>query len=199
MSIQRLKTGATLALLISLSACGGEREEPFNPSEPEAVRDPVAVSFVYENSSTDWNNTGYPATDVGSRRLDIIRDEEDFDELLSAYRDFDDTVTQPDFEQGQVLLYDSGWVDDSVCAQQLNLDRVQAFSITEDENVAEVVLTYRLSEADEDAQCDADNRLRTWEFHYIETRADLILLEEVRGLDTSGGSASSSSSSDDGQ
>lgn len=194
MSKRIFTLGAPLALSLLLAACGGEREEPFNPSEPEEVRDPVAVSFVFEDSSTD-DLSGYPSTDVASRRLEIIRDAEDFGFLTDLYSN--EFVTEPDFEQGQVVLYDSGWFDDSVCAQQLNLDRIQAFSITEDESVVEVVLTYRRSEADEDADCDdAEIPLRTWEFHYIETRADLVVVEEVRGLDTgSSGSQSSSSSS----
>ncbi len=193
MSKPNITLGAPLALSLLLAACGGEREEGFNPSEPEEIRDPVAVSFVYEDNSTD-ELSGYPPTDVASRRLEIIRDAEDFGFLTDLYSD--EFVTEPDFEQGQVVLYDSGWFDDSVCAQQLNLDRIQAFSVTEDESVVEVVLTYRRSEADEDADCEAEIPFRTWEFHYVETRADLIVVEEVRGLDTgSSGSQSSSSSS----
>ncbi|UZJ43331.1 hypothetical protein OOT55_11780 [Marinimicrobium sp. C6131] len=184
-----------LALVTLLGGCGGEREEAFNPSEPDEIRDPVAVSFVYENSSADRNNTGFPATDVDSRRIEIIRDPDDYEFLIDAYRDIDDFVEAPDFEEGQVILYDSGWFDDSACAQQLNLNRVQAFSITEDENVVEVVLNYRLSEADEDASCDEEIPFRTWELHYVESRADLIVVEEVSGLGSSSASSSSSSSS----
>ncbi|WP_439509678.1 hypothetical protein [Marinimicrobium koreense] len=195
MKTHTLTAGITTMLATILIGCGGEREEAFNPSEPEEIRDPVAVSFVYENSTTDRNNTGFPATDVDSRRIEIIRDLEDYEFLIDAYRDIDDFVVAPDFEAGQVILYDSGWFDDSECAQQLNLNRVRAFSITEDENVVEVVFNYRLSEADEDAICDDEIPFRTWEFHYVESRADLIVVEEVDGLSSDSASSSSSSSS----
>jgi len=195
MKTHTLTAGVVMTLASMLIGCGGEREEPFNPSEPEEIRDPVAVSSVYENSSTDRNNTGFPATDVDSRRIEVIRDLEDYEFLIDAYRDIDDFVVAPDFEAGQVVLYDSGWFDDSECSQQLNLNRVRAFSITEDENVVEVVFNYRLSEADELANCDDEIPFRTWELHYVESRADLIVVEEVDGLSADSDSSSSSSSS----
>lgn len=181
-----------LAAVLSLAACGGEREEPFNPTEPEVIRDPLAVSFVYEDSRTDRNAT-YPATDVGSRRIEIIRDSEDFGELIDAYSP--DFVSEPDFEEGQVLLYDSGWIDNSACAQQVLLDRVQAFNVTEDESVAELVLTFDRTEADPEAECEGETPFRVYEFHYIETRAHLMLVEEIRGLETEPEDDESSSSS----
>lgn len=197
MQTKRILRGSGLALCALLIGCGAEREEPFNPSEPEEVRDPLSVSLVYEDQTND-EFSDLPVTDVASRRIEIIRDQEDFETLIDAYTFVDVTVNIPDFEEGQVLLYDSGWFDDSACAQQLTLNRSQAFSITENESVAEVVLTYNRREADDEATCNNEVVLRQWEFLYIETRAHLVVSEQVRGVnDGSGASSSSSSSSND--
>lgn len=185
-----------MSLAALLVGCGAEREEPFSPSEPEEVRTALTVSFVHDDQISDrFSQLPVVDPDVASRRLEVIRDQEDFEELINAYTFNDVFVDIPDFEEGQVVMYDSGWYDNSACAQQLTLNRVQAFSITEDDSIGEVVLRYNRSPVDEDANCPEEVPLRQWEFHYIETRADLILVEEVRGLDEGGGSASSASSS----
>jgi len=179
------------ALVVMLVGCGAEREEPFDPGEPEEVRTSVNVSFVYDDETTDqFYDLPVTSPDLFSRRLEVIRDQEDFEELINAYTFNDVFVDIPDFEEGQVVLYDSGWFDNSACAQQLTLRRVQAYHITEDESIGEVVLTYDRSEADEDATCNEELRLREWEFNYIETRAHLMVVEEVHGLNQGGDSGS---------
>lgn len=183
------------ALVAMLVGCGAEREEPFDPGEPEEVRTSVTAT-LHHDDQTENQVDGLPILDprVSSRRVEVIRDQEDFEELINAYTFTDVTVNTPDFEEGQVVLYDSGWFDNSACALQLTLRNLQAYHITEDESIGEAVLRYDLSEAEDDATCTEELPLRRWEFHYVETRAHLLVVEEVRGLNE-GSSANTSSAS----
>lgn len=185
-----------LALSTLLVACGGEREEPFNPPEEEdEFRERVSLLDVYEDVSRDSER---PDPDVyqEGKRLQVIDNEADFETLSEAYRTQDDFVDDQNFEDGQVLLYDGGWIDDSRCEQQLELVRLEAYFITEEEDLIEVNPIYRRIEADEDAVCNEEERYRPFEFRYIDSRADIVFVERVQGLsDDNDGSSSSSSSS----
>lgn len=166
--------------MVLLSACGGEREEPFDPGEPEEeFRERVNTFLLVADA---FENFEFPLTDTNGdgKRLEIIDNIDDFEIMLNAYDSF---VEAPDFELGQVVLYDGGWIDDSLCEQQLDLRRLEAHSIVEDDSLVEVTLSYRRNEADEEADCPGEILLyRSFEFHYIETRADIVIVENVEGI-----------------
>ncbi|WP_341939208.1 hypothetical protein [Marinimicrobium sp. C2-29] len=187
-------TLSLLTLSTLLVACGGEREEPFDPpEEPEEFRERVNSFVVYDNVIRDQSR---PETDTDGKRLEVMDDSEDYDTLLNAYLIPGDFVNEPNFDEGQVVLYDGGWIDESGCEQQLDLRRIEAHYITEEEDLVEVTVTHRRIEADEDAVCNEAVLYRPFEFHYVESRADIVIVEQVQGLsEGSGGSSSSSSSS----
>lgn len=164
--------------IVTLVACGGERDEPFDPGEPDEdeFREQVDTLLLLADSSVDL---AFPFTDTSGKRLEVIDNIDDFEELLNLYDIF---LEAPDFEQGQVLVYDGGWIDDSLCEQQLDLRRLEAHSITEDEALVEVTLTYRRNPADENANCPDEILYRPYEFHFIESRADIVIVENVQGV-----------------
>lgn len=182
-----------LALLgtVVLAGCGGEREEPFDPGEPEEeFREQVDTRFLFDGRS---ENLDFPMTDTSGKRLEVIDNIEDFGVMLDAYDTLNTVLEYPDFEVGQVVLYDGGWIDNSLCEQQLVLgQRLEAHSIIEDETLVEVSLTYRRDPADESATCPNKILYRPYEIHYIETRADIVFVENVQGVsETTGGESSS--------
>lgn len=189
-------SAVALAFSLLLSACGAEREEPFNPpedDEEDEIREPVAVPRIQGFEFRDVNVTP-PGTRPFGRQLEIITDEDDFVERADSYRG-SVFVQAPDFSERRAFLYDSGWMDTQACAQWLSLDRVEAFDITEDESVVEVVITYDFQEADEDVECGDEEYYREVVFYSVATQADLVFVEEVEGLNNDGGSSSSRSSS----
>lgn len=196
MLTDRLLRGAGLtALCIALTACGAEREEPFDPGEPdEEPREPVAVRILFEREF-------FPPTELDTlgqgKRLEILSNDEEYDEVVGAYDLNYEMGERPDFEQSQVLLYDGGWIDENPCEQQVTLRRApRAESITSDENLVEVTLEYQLSRASTDPSCDGEeNIFRPFGFYVIDTRADILIVEKVPSLSRSGSSASSSSRS----
>lgn len=185
-----LRFWLALIVMVVLAACGGEREEPFDPGEPdEEIRERVDTFLLIADA---FENLDFPLTDTNAdgKLLQVIDNIDDFETMLNVYDSF---VEAPDFELGQVLLYDGGWIDDSLCEQQLDLRRLEAHSITEDETLVEVTLTYRRNPADEDANCPGEILYRPFEFHFIESRGDIVVVEDVEGLaNTSGGSESTS-------
>lgn len=193
--IKRVSMAPAAGLLVGLvlTACGGEREEPFDPGEPdeEEVRDPVNSRLLTSGSFSDEFGS-YPATTGHGRRLLIIDNIDDYADVMSEYET--QFVSEPDFEEGQVFLYDSGWVDDSGCTQQVLLDRVQAYSITDDDTVGEIELTYDRRRVRDGDVCDGEIPYREYEVHYIESQADLLMVETIPNVNDGLGSSSASSS-----
>lgn len=186
-----------LALSTLLVACGGEREEPFNPpEESDEFRERISLFGVYSDTSVNDENRPDSGTYPDGKRLQVIDNVDDFDTITNAYLAQDDGVDPQNFEDGQVLLYDGGWVDESRCEQSLEMDRMEAHFITEEEDLVEVTVVYRRNEADEDAVCNEEELSRSFDFRYIDSRADIVFVEEVRGIseDNNGSSSRSSSS-----
>lgn len=186
-----------LALSTLLVACGGEREEPFNPPEDEdEFRERVSLLEVYADTNTENENRPDSGTYPDGKRLQVIDNVDNFDTLTNAYLAEDDVVEDQNFEDGQVVLYDGGWMDISRCEQWLEMRRMEAHFITEEKDLVEVTVFYRRNEAEEDAVCNEEELSRSFDFRYIDSRADIVFVERVQGLtDDNDGSSSSSSSS----
>lgn len=188
-------SAVALALSTLLTACGAEREEPFNPpEEEEQIRESVTVNRV-DDWTYDVSNGAWPSVDTANgKRLEVIDNADDFELLVSFYAD---PIDVPNFEERTVLLYDSGWTEDSACEQQILLDQVDAFRITEDddETVVEVVLTYDRQVPDDSAVCDEDEEYRVVELYSINTTGEIVIVEEIEGLNDNRGSSSSRRSS----
>ncbi|WP_027330450.1 hypothetical protein [Marinimicrobium agarilyticum] len=191
-------TVSAVALALSallLTACGAEREEPFNPpEEDDEVREAVAAPF-FDGWNYDLRGGAWPSTDTATgKRLEVITNVYDFDLLVSFYGD---PIEAPNFEERTLLLYDSGWTDNGSCKQQILLDRVEAFQITEDddETVVEVVLTYDREVPDDSAVCEEDQEYRLVELYSINTTGEIIITEQIQGLNDDNASSSSRRSS----
>lgn len=189
-----LRFGLALLGIVLLAACGGEREEPFDPGEPdEEFRERVPTMLLLGESSTDLN---FFPTGTSARRLEVIDNIDDFVVVLEEYNTTNTFLNFEDFEEGQVVLYDGGWIDDSLCEQQLDLRRLEAHSIVEDETLVEVTLTYRRNAADENASCPDEILYRPYEFHFIESRADIVLVENIEGIANTSGDSDTTSGED---
>ncbi|WP_347330684.1 hypothetical protein [Marinimicrobium locisalis] len=188
-------SAVALALSTLLTACGAEREEPFNPpEEDEEIRDVVTTDFL-ERFEYDIRGGAWPSTETATgKRLEVVNNVDDFEMLVSFYND---PVNAPNFEETTVLLYDSGWTEDGACEQQILLDEVDAFRITEedDETVVEVVLTYDRQVPDDSAVCEEDQDYRLVELHSIDATGEIVIVEEIEGLNDGNGSSSSRRSS----
>lgn len=182
-----LRLSASLVFLCAvLSACGGSRDESFNPSDPDDPEPtPVTVTTLFTGTE--------PLTllEFEGKRLQVATDVDDYYQMIDAYTD--SPITTPDFSGGQVVLYDGGLVDDNMCAHKLILRRIEAQNIAE--GVVEVSLEYENFQPQSDPGCgDEIIEVRPFEFFYVHSRDELVFAERIQG----GGSSSSSSSSDRG-
>lgn len=192
-------SAVALALSALLTACGAEREEPFNPpEEDDEIREPVTVSRI-ERFEYDVRGGAWPSVETATgKRLELITTEDDFDKLVGYY--YGEFIETPEFNDRSVLLYDSGWTDDGGCEQQVLLDQVDAFRLTEEavEPLVEVVLTYDRQVPDDSAVCDENQAYRLVELYSINTSGEIVIVEEIQGFnddDENSSSRRSSSSS----
>lgn len=175
--------------LISLNSCGGSRDEPFDPGDgDEEDNGPVVnVSVTLLTSGND----PILAAD-GNKRLQVMTTEEEYFDLLDQYTN--EMVGEADFSNGQVLLYDAGFIDDNPCAHKLIFRRASAQE--SGDNAVKVVIEY------EDYQPRSDNTCtqqviasRPFRFFYIESRDKIIIAEKLQNASSSSSSSSQSSSS----
>lgn len=169
-----LRLSASLVFLcVLLSACGGSRDEPFNPSDPDDP-EPTPVTVTTLLTGTE------PLTLMvfEGKRLRVARDLDDYHQLIDAYTD--QPISTPDFSSGQVVLYDGGLVDDSLCAHKLILRRVEAQNIAD--GVVEVSLEYENFQPQSDPECgDEVIEVRPFEFFFVHSRDELVFAERVQG------------------
>lgn len=180
-----------LLLALLLVACGSQRDAEFSDDDPQEQEggDPVPISTLFAGQ---FQSLGGPLTNTGGKRLEVMDNADDFFLLLDAYTD--EFVPDPDFTEGQVLLYDAGWVDDNDCAQQRRLRRVNAKTLKDDpEELVQVTLEFDFSPADDTiSDCtDEEIRIRPFEFIFVDSRADLMVTEQLQS------SASNTSSGTD--
>lgn len=168
-----------LTLILLLAACGSQRDPEFSDDDPdEQGGEPLAVDRFFADR---FQPPGEPLTDTGGKRLEVMDNADDFFLLLDAYTDA--FVPDPDFEAGQVLLYDAGWLDDNSCAQRRRLRQVSAETLREDpEELVQLTLEFDFTPADDsDSDCtDEEILVRPFEFIFVETRADLMVVEQLQ-------------------
>lgn len=182
-----------LAGLISLHGCGGSRDEPFNPGDPDVDEEVLGATVTAEVKYSGTTPLRL-SIDRGNKRLEVFRTEEDFFAALSDYMDVSN-VPQPDFEKVQVLLYDAGSVNGNPCVHKLTFDKPSARQRNDD--VVKVTLQFKESLASTATDCDDDieNISRPFRFIYIESRDTLIISEEIPNRSSSSTSSQSSSQS----
>lgn len=158
---------------VLVSACGGSREEPFDPSDPDDPEpSPVTVTTLISGTEP------LMLMEFEGKRLQVATDLDDYYQLIDAYTD--QPISPPDFSRGQVALYDGGLVDDSLCAHKLILRRIEAQTIAE--GVVEVSLEYENFQPQSDPECgDEVIEVRPFEFFYVHSRDELVFSESVQG------------------
>jgi hypothetical protein len=173
--VPRFLVPLVLSLML-LTACGGARQEPFDPSDPEDP-EPTPVQM----SSLIAGTEPLLLMEFTGKRLEVARNLDDYYQLIDGYTD--QVINDPDFSRGQVVLYDGGLVDLNPCTHQLILRGFEAQSITE--GVVEVILEYENFLPQDSLACDDEViEVRPFEFFYIQSRDEVVFSERIQGLST---------------
>lgn len=176
------------AALISLNGCGGSRAEPFDPGDGDDDNDGPVVN-VNVTLLTSGNDPILAAD--GNKRLQVMTTEDEYFDLLDQYTN--EIVGEPDFNNGQVLLYDAGFIDDNPCAHKLLFRRASAQE--DGENAVKVIIEYEDFEPESGNRCSEQIiATRPFRFFYIESRDKLIISERLQRSSSSRSSSSQSSS-----
>lgn len=188
-----LRLSASVVFIgVLLSACGGSRDEPFNPGDPDDPEPtPVTVTTLFTGTEP------FTLIEFEGKRLQVATELDDYYQMIDAYTD--QPITTPDFSSGQVVLYDGGVVDDSLCAHKLILRRVDAQNIAE--GVVEVTLEYENFQPQSDPECgDEVIEVRPFEFFYVHSRDELVFAERIQGVrsGSSGGNQDDDTDEDEG-
>ncbi|MDQ2076569.1 hypothetical protein [Marinimicrobium sp. ABcell2] len=161
---------------VLLTACGGARQEPFDPSDPEEP-EPTPVPVTTLVSGTE----PLLLMEFAGKRLEVAVNLDDYYHLIDGYTD--QPIDDPDFSRGQVVLYDAGLVDDNICAHKLILRSVEAQTITE--GVVEVILEYENYQPQTGPACDDEViEVRPFEFFYVQSRDEVVFNERIQGVRT---------------
>jgi hypothetical protein len=173
--------------LLSLHGCGGSRDEPFDPGDD----DDDDEDLVTVNMTLLVSGTSVTLMDTGNKRLQVMTTEEEYYDLLDQYTD--EVVEEPNFDEGQVVLYDAGFIDDNPCAHKLRFRRASA---AEGDTYAKVTLEYEDFQPQTGSDC-TDNIVTTrpFRFMFVESLEKIIFEEQIQRSSSSRSSSSSQSSS----
>lgn len=173
--------------LLSLQGCGGSRDEPFDPGNG----DDDDEDLVTVNMRLLTSGTSVTRMDAGNKRLQVMTTEEEYYDLLDQYTD--EFVEEPNFDEGQVILYDAGFIDDNPCAHKLRFRRASA---AESDTYARVTLEYEDFQPQTGSDC-TDNIVTTrpFRFMFVESLEKIIFEERIQRSSSSRSSSSSSQSS----
>lgn len=131
---------ALLLSLTSLVACGGsDRDEPFQPGTSSTGSSNQPSQGAAINNKLVFNGVD-PLLPFGEgKQIIILREFDEFRRYFDAYaNDFVDT-SELNFETGQVVLIDEGYVNK--CNESVTFQRFEAFELSN--NTARVSVTYR--------------------------------------------------------
>lgn len=173
--------------VLSLHGCGGSRDEPFDPGDDnDDDEDLITVQMSLLTSGTSTT-----LVDDGNKRLQVMTTADEFHNLLDQYTD--EFVTDPDFNEGQVVLYDAGFIDDNPCAHKL---RFRKASAAEGDTIVKVTLEYEDYQPQTGSDCNNNEvRTRPFRFMFVESRQKVIFSEVIQRSSSSRSSSSQSSTS----
>lgn len=166
---------AVWGCLLLLSACGAERDEPFDPGTDEDTDEETAerlsVSRILRGEQT------LLAID-GQKQTHVFSNEDDYFLFLDRYSDTL-PANEPDFETGQVILVDLGEREDSNCDYHLDLNSITAEVIDDDTGL--VTLNFSAPTVDTSDACPLEDPSthRPWYFYFVETRRSLLIEESL--------------------
>jgi hypothetical protein len=155
-----------LAALI-LQSCGGERTTPYNPSLSSSSSSAVSVTTQVITQATDTSRV----LDHSDKRLQVMRNENDFFDITDAYVDFN--LASQNFTSGQVVLLDLG--DQDSCRQRLDFNSLRAEEAGNES--VKVVITYRERAATSGVCTSVISR--PFYLYYVQSRGTLIFEESI--------------------
>lgn len=164
----QLKRGFMVVLAaLLLQGCGGERTTPYNPSSSSSSSSAVSVTTQVITQATSTSSL----LDHSDKRLQVMRNENDFFDITDAYVDFN--LATQDFTNGQVVLLDLGEQDS--CQQRLDFNSLRAEEAGDDS--VKVVITYR-ERAATSGTCTSV-KSRPFYLYYVQSRGTLIFEESI--------------------
>lgn len=164
----QLKVGLILgSVVLLLQSCGGERTTPYNPSSSSSSSSAVSVTTQVITQATTTSSV----LDHSDKRLQVIRNENDFFDITDGYVNFN--LDSQNFTNGQVVLLDLGEQDS--CKQHLDFNSLRAEEAGEDS--VKVVVTYR-ERAATSGTCTSVLS-RPFYLYYVQSRGTLIFEESI--------------------
>lgn len=164
----QIKFGLLVVLaVLLLQGCGGERTTPYNPSSSSSSSSAVSVTTQVITQATTTSSV----LDHSDKRLQVIRNENDFFDITDAYVDFN--LATQNFTSGQVVLLDLGEQDS--CQQRLDFNSLRAEEAGDDS--VKVVITYR-ERAATSGTCTSV-KSRPFYLYYVQSRGTLIFEESI--------------------
>lgn len=191
---KRWVSALILAGLVSLQGCGGSRDEPFSPTLPDSGNEDTTKPAVRVDLEHFDNNPIRLSPEIGGKRLEIIKTEDEYFDILVDYMDLTG-IAAPNFTNGQVLLYDAGTVNNNPCVHKLTFDTISA--VQENDDVVKVIIKYTDIKPTTGASCNdnVENPGRPFHFFYVHSRDAVIIAEQVPRSSSSSSSSSSQRSS----
>ena len=166
-SSQVKRSGLVLLAAILLQGCGGERTTPYSPNTSSSSSSAVSVTTQVITQAT----TVFGVLDHSDKRLQVLRNENDFFEITNGYVNFN--LDSQDFTSGQVVLLDLGEQDS--CKQHLDFNSLRAEEAGDDS--VKVVVTYR-ERAATSGTCTSVLS-RPFYLYYVQSRGALIFEESI--------------------
>jgi hypothetical protein len=162
------KLGLTVLLAATfLQGCGAERTTPYNPDLSSSSSSAAAVT----TQSITQGTTTFRELDHKDKRLQVMRNDDDFYDITNNYVDFN--LAAQNFTDGQVVLIDLGEQDS--CKQHLEFTSLRAEDAgTEGVNV---VVSYRQIAAVTTGCTSVVTR--PYYLYYVQSRDVLIFGEAV--------------------
>lgn len=159
--------GIVLLAALFLQGCGGERTTPYNPSSSSSSSSAIAVTTQAIAQATTVSGV----LDHSDKRLQVIRNENDFFDITDAYVDFN--LATQNFTSGQVVLLDLGEQDS--CKQRLDFNSLRAEEAGDDS--VKVVIAYRERAATSGTCTSVISR--PFYLYYVQSRGTLIFEESI--------------------
>lgn len=156
-----------MMVLVTLlcQSCGGERTTPYNPSSSSSSSSVVAVSVQAITQGTTTSSV----LDHSDKRVQVIRNENDFFDITDAYVDFN--LATQNFTSGQVVLLDLG--EQNSCQQHLEFNSLRAEEVGN--NSVKIVVAYR-ERAAVDGACTSV-KSRPYYLYYVQSRGTIVFEE----------------------
>jgi hypothetical protein len=184
--LNKFKFVSIFLCVLMLSACGAERDTPFNPSgntnssSAASIGASVPVKEIYKY---DEINPAQPAfVDFTNKQIVVAGTEDEFEYYWDIYKNGVAIPTDLDFEKIQVVILDLGNIGN--CTQNTNYRNIRANEYSN--NSVLVSFNYRESgssasstSSSSASSCADPEEKRPFYFYSIESRKKILIDENV--------------------